>query len=83
LVELKKKGAKKMLLRPARLLAGFSQNEVASELGVHQQTYSQIERGLRLATKDERKRLSEILEVPIDELEFPDELALRIRTRVG
>jgi hypothetical protein len=42
-----------------------------------------IERGLRLATRDERKRLSEILAVPIDELEFPDELALRIRTRVG
>ena len=52
-------------IRIARLLKGFSQQNMASELGMKQQSYQLIECGKTHITKDRLKQICDILEIEV------------------
>lgn len=56
----------KLTLKQARLLKGFTQRDIANELGVHVQTYSKMEKEPDTVTIGEAKRISEILGLDYD-----------------
>ena len=62
-------------LRRVRTEKGYSLADLVRLTGIHESDISQLERGLRPAFPDWRKRLSRALKVPEDELfaEVPDE----------
>ena len=57
-----------MKVKEYRIIKGYTQKELASCLGMKQNTYSDKERGKTKFTIDEIKRLKEILEVTYDDL---------------
>lgn len=60
----------KLTLKQARLLKGFTQRDIANELGVHVQTYSKMEKEPDTVTIGEAKRISEILGLDYDYIFF-------------
>lgn len=60
----------KFTLKQARLLKGLTQKEVAKKLGVHVQTYSNMERNPDDVTVGEAKLISEILGFSYDFIFF-------------
>lgn len=61
----KKTGLK---IRVARIKAGFSQSDLAARLNVKQATVSLWEQGRNLPKVSNMVRLSELLDIPVDEL---------------
>lgn len=57
-----------LTIRLARIKAGFSQNELAERLNVKQSSVSLWERGRNLPKAQNMVRLSELLDIPVDEL---------------
>ncbi len=55
-------------LRLVRVRKGLSQSDVADKIGISQNAYSKIERGVTTLTIDRIRQLSTILEVDTDEL---------------
>lgn len=55
-------------LKKARVLKGLNQEELANILGIKQASISQFERGDRVPTPKNLKKIAEALEVSIDEL---------------
>lgn len=51
-------------LRVARILRGFSQDDLAGRIGVDPAIISRIERGVIRGTPEQRKRLVQILKIP-------------------
>ncbi|AQX55929.1 helix-turn-helix domain-containing protein [Priestia flexa] len=66
----------KFTLKQARLLKGLTQKEVAKKLGVHVQTYSNMERNPDDVTVGEAKLISEILGFSYDFIFFNDNSTL-------
>lgn len=66
----------KFTLKQARLLKGLTQKEVAKKLGVHVQTYSNMERNPDDVTVGEAKLISEILGFSYDFIFFNDDSTL-------
>jgi Fic family protein len=58
----------KELIKTARLAKGFKVREVAQLLGVDQALVSKFESGDRVPTEEQLKRLSEVLEIPYEQL---------------
>ncbi|MGG3798946.1 helix-turn-helix transcriptional regulator [Metabacillus fastidiosus] len=65
-----------LTLKQARLLKGFTQREMAHELGVHVQTYSKMEKQPDEVTIREAKKICEILEFSYDFIFFNDNSTL-------
>ncbi|WP_235859204.1 helix-turn-helix transcriptional regulator [Priestia flexa] len=63
-------------MKQARLLKGLTQKEVAKKLGVHVQTYSNMERNPDDVTVGEAKLISEILGFSYDFIFFNDNSTL-------
>ena len=56
-----------------RIERGLKQKELASQLGIHPSTLSNVENGWRQSWPKLRRECSRILEVPVEELFPPDE----------
>lgn len=63
---------KKQKLIDKRSERGFSQNEIAHFLSMEQSTYSRRESGDTKISKNEWKKLAEILDCSVDEIYEPD-----------
>jgi transcriptional regulator with XRE-family HTH domain len=57
-----------MNLKEIRESKGFTQNQMAEKMAMEQTTYSKKERGISPINANEWKRLSEIFEIPIEDL---------------
>ena len=55
-----------LLIKKARLLKGFSQENLALEMGLSQSQYSRRENGIIVMNTDELKRIFIILEIEAD-----------------
>lgn len=66
----------KLTLKQARLLKGLTQKEVAKKLGVHVQTYSNMEKNPDDVTIGEAKLISEILGFSYDFIFFSGDSTL-------
>lgn len=56
-------------IKNKRLLAGFSQSEVAKSLGISRPTYMKIEQGLSKATEEQKALLAELFNISDESLE--------------
>lgn len=54
----------------ARLLRGFSQERMAAEMGIHENTYISKEKGMTRFYLDEAYRFCEIVEMPMEQISF-------------
>ncbi|MCV9884734.1 helix-turn-helix transcriptional regulator [Metabacillus halosaccharovorans] len=72
----------KFTLKQARLLKGYSQNQMAEELGIHVQTYRKMEKQPDTVTVGEAKKISEILGMNYDHIFFSSHSTLS-RTFAG
>lgn len=61
-----------MNLKEIRLSKGFTQKQMAEKMAMEQTTYSKKERGISPINANEWKRLSEIFEIPIEDLHKMD-----------
>lgn len=59
-------------LKRARVIKGLNQNELASMLGVKQAAISQFEKGVRIPTTNNLKKITEALDVSVEELTGDD-----------
>jgi hypothetical protein len=66
----------KLSLKTARVNANMSQAQVAKRLGVHVQTYRNLEENSDTATIGQAKKLSALLKVSYDENFFTSRLYL-------
>lgn len=57
-----------MNLKEIRVSKGLTQKQMAEKMAMEQTTYSKKERGISPINANERKRLSEIFEIPIEDL---------------
>ena len=57
-------------IRIARLLRGYSQENVATELGIKQQTYQLLENGITGITPEKLKSIAFILKMEIEFIEL-------------
>jgi transcriptional regulator with XRE-family HTH domain len=57
-----------MNLKEIRESKGFTQKQMAEKMSMEQTTYSKKERGISPINANEWKRLSEIFEIPIEDL---------------
>jgi transcriptional regulator with XRE-family HTH domain len=57
-----------MNLKEIRLSKGFTQKQISEKMAVEQTTYSKKERGISPINVNEWKRLSEIFDIPIEDL---------------
>lgn len=65
-----------MTLKQARRMSDITQLEVAEKLGVHVQTYREIEKNPENATVKQAKILSEIFNVSYDDIFFSSDSTL-------
>jgi transcriptional regulator with XRE-family HTH domain len=63
-------------IRIARLLRGYSQENMATEIGVRQQTYQLLEKGEISLTKERVENICKILKMDIKFIEFLDDIDL-------
>jgi DNA-binding XRE family transcriptional regulator len=74
----------KMILREARFLSNVTQVELAFATGINQARLSQIERGFRKPSDDEKRRITKALRKKKNEIEYPeaklDSSKLRVRS---
>ena len=59
-----------LTLKQARLLKEISQDKIAKELGIHVDTYRKIEKNPEIATIEQAKKISLILQLPYDFIFF-------------
>jgi len=59
-------------LRKARVLKGLNQEELASLIGLKQASLSQFEKGDRIPTQKNLRKIAEALEIAIEELTGDD-----------
>jgi transcriptional regulator with XRE-family HTH domain len=73
----------KMILREARFVLNVTQVELAFATGINQARLSQIERGFRKPSDDEKRRIAKALRKKKNEIEYPeaklDSSKLRVR----
>ena len=60
-----------MNLKAARFFKGFNQWDIAVRTGISQSSLSLIERGYKVPSDDEKKKLSRVLGRKVEEI-FPD-----------
>jgi len=70
-----KKGDTKMNLTEARKSRLLNQWNMGQRLGISQAKYSMIERGQVNLSETKKKRIAEILQMPVDAIEWPKPLA--------
>lgn len=71
-------------IKNKRLLAGFSQSEVAESLGISRPTYTKIEQGLSKPTEEQMRILTQLFDVSQDVLNednIPDKITNDIRIK--
>ena len=61
-------GGEEMKIKEYRIVKGYTQREIATMLGIKQNTYSDKERGKTKFTIDEVKFIKELFEVTYDDL---------------
>jgi DNA-binding XRE family transcriptional regulator len=59
-------------IKQARLMKDLRQTELAEKLGIHVQTYRKIEQNPELATIMQAKKISEIVNIPYDQIFFSE-----------
>lgn len=59
-----------LTIKQARLISGKTQADMAAKLQMHVQTYAKIEKNPENATIEQAKRISDALNIPIDQLFF-------------
>ena len=57
-------------VKQARQYAGFTQREMAEKLGISRDTYRKIEQSPENATVATAKKISEVVDIPIDQIFF-------------
>ncbi|HDR4573320.1 helix-turn-helix transcriptional regulator (plasmid) [Bacillus cytotoxicus] len=72
-----------LTIKQARLLKGFTQNEMAQQLNVHVQTYRNMENHPDEITVGNAKKICDLLEISYDQIFFNTESTLsRVENRV-
>lgn len=66
----------KLTLKQARLVRGFTQEEMAKAIGVHSQTYRKIEQNPGSATIKQMRLLCNALEMDYDNIFFDKDSSL-------
>lgn len=69
-----------LTIKQARLLKGFTQNEMANQLNVHVQTYRNMENDPDEVTVGNAKKICDLLEISYDQIFFNVDSTL---SRVG
>lgn len=59
-----------LTIKQARLLKGFTQNEMANQLNVHVQTYRNMENHPDEVTVGNAKKICDLLEISYDQIFF-------------
>ncbi len=65
-----------LTIKQARLLKGFTQNDMAQELNVHVQTYRNMENHPDEVTVGNAKKISDLLDISYDQIFFNDNSTL-------
>ena len=59
-------------LKVNRILKGFSQRQLAKEIGISQPNISRYEKNLQQPSEEVKQRIADILELPVKDLFFND-----------
>lgn len=62
----------KLTLKTARIHRNMNQSDIAKELGVYQETYSNWESGKSPIKQINRLAISNVLDIPVSNIEWPD-----------
>lgn len=57
-------------VKQARHYAGYTQSEIAEKLGISRDSYRKIEKNPEIATVRIAKKISEVTQIPIDQIFF-------------
>lgn len=59
-------------LKVNRILKGFSQRQLAKEIGISQPNISRYEKNLQQPSEEVKQRIADILELPVKDLFYND-----------